>query len=100
MAHRLDGDSFDDLAVPGAIDLGLQIHPDADMDRHYFNPVTDGKTGLCAGQVENAVLFRQPRESARRLIAQMSEAEAAVPRHGERLAAGVDRHPIALQADD
>src|SRR6266481_10029190 len=98
--HRFDRDAFDHLAIPHAVDLGLQIHPDADMYGQDFDPVAHGKMGPGVRQVEDAMLLRKAREAARRPIAQMAEAEGAVPRHGERLAAGIHRDAIAVQADD
>src|ERR1700737_3834417 len=35
-AHGVDGDAFHDLVAAHAVDLGLQVHPYADVDGQYL----------------------------------------------------------------
>ena len=73
MAHRVHGDSLDDLAVARAVDFPLQIHPDTYMNGHDLDPVADHKMAQGVRYAKYPVFFRQPREPAGRSIAQMAK---------------------------
>jgi ornithine cyclodeaminase/alanine dehydrogenase-like protein (mu-crystallin family) len=89
--ERVHGDPFDDLAAPNAVDLGLQVGPDANVDRQDADQVADG--GRRPGDGQHAMLLGQPGDGGVRAARQVAVPVDRVLGHGQRLVARVHGHP-------